>query len=85
MNWEEYADLYEKINARVKDRTVAIAILQEIGKDARTPHTIRPVDMSKDEPATDKQKALMKKMKIQFPDAVTKKEASDMIDERMKK
>lgn len=35
--------------------------------------------------ATEKQKQTMKKLKIKYPDSVTKKEASKLIEEKIKK
>jgi hypothetical protein len=83
MNYEEYCELYGKILAKTMDKEAAIAILQEIGKDNRTPNREYPIENK--EPATEKQKNLMKKMKIPFDDNTTKKSASMAIDARMGK
>jgi len=42
-------------------------------------------EISNDDPATDKQRKFMKKLGIDFPETLTKQEASSLIDEELSK
>jgi len=60
---------------------VAIAILQERGKDGRQ----NKIDEEKaNEPATEKQKDYMKVLGVDFSENITKQEASRLIEEAKK-
>lgn len=78
MNYEEYCELYKKVLCKTQDKEAAIAILQEIGKDSRTPRD------HKDTLATEPQKKLMRSLKIEFGDSITKTDASKLIDKKVK-
>ena len=58
--------------------TVAIALLQEIGKDQRTGAINGHRNGSQ---ATPKQKALLDKLNVKYDESISKREASQLIDE----
>jgi hypothetical protein len=74
----EYVELYDAIQEKAPSGEVAIAIFQEIGKDKRTAEI---AEVSSDGLATDKQKKYLKDLGVEFNDSITKKEASDLIEQ----
>jgi len=74
----QYIELYDAIQEKAPSEEVAIAILQEMGKDKRSKIF---AEASGDEPATEKQKNYLKDLGVEFDDSITKKEASDKIEE----
>ena len=74
----QYVELFDAIQEKTPGNEVTIAILQEIGKDRRSKGF---ADARDDEPATEKQKNYLKDLGVEFEDSITKKEASDMIEE----
>jgi hypothetical protein len=74
----QYVELYDAIQEKTPSEGVAIAILQEIGKDKRSKII---AEVRGDEPATEKQKSYLKDLGIEFKDSITKKDASDMIEQ----
>ena len=74
----QYVELYDAIQEKAPSEEAAIAILQEIGKDKRS--RIR-AEVSDNEPATDKQKNYLKDLGVEFDDSITKKEASEKIEQ----
>jgi len=92
MEIDGYAQLYEQIQAKVGNSAVAIALLQELSKDQR----MNQINSERNQrfqqgqkwninngfqPATEKQIALMKRLKIEIPNVVTKSNASRLIDQ----
>lgn len=75
---DQYVELYDAIQEKTPSDEVAIAILQEIGKDKRSKII---AEVRADEPATEKQKSYLKDLGIEFEDSITKKDASDMIEQ----
>lgn len=73
-----YVELYDVIQEKSPSEEVAIAVLQEIGKDKRTKEIS---EISDDGMATEKQKNYLKDLGVEFEDSITKKEASDKIEE----
>jgi len=73
-----YVELYDMIQEKSPSEEVAIAVLQEIGKDKRTKEI---AEISDDGIATEKQKNYLKDLGVEFEDSITKKEASDKIEE----
>lgn len=73
---QEYVDLYVEIEKWEKNETVALVLLQEIAADRRA---------SQKYPATDKQKKLMKDLKVEFSPGVTKRKASELIYKALQK
>ena len=86
----EYMQLLEQIKQKTQDERTAVSLLQEVSKDRRTAE-IRAergqtdAETSNSVPATEKQKSFMKNLKIEFPDTVTKLEASKLLDEELGK
>ena len=78
---EEYANLLEQIKKQIPDSSEAVAILNQIGKDKRTELIQGLQNPTSDLPATEKQKKYMDSLGIVYDDSVTKKEASDMIEQ----
>jgi hypothetical protein len=74
---DQYVELYDAIQEKTPSDEVAIAILQEIGKDKRSKVI---AEVRGDEPATEKQKNYLKDLGVEFDDSITKKDASDMIE-----
>ena len=73
-----YVELYDVIQEKSPSEDVAVAILQEIGKDKRTKEI---AEISDDGKATEKQKNYLKDLGVEFEDSITKKEASDKIEQ----
>ena len=74
----QYVELYDAIQENVPSEEVAIAVLQEIRKDKRSKILS---EAKNDELATEKQKNYLKDLGVEFDDSITKKEASDMIEQ----
>jgi len=74
---DQYVELYDAIQEKTPSDEVAIAILQEIGKDKRSKII---AEVRGDEPATEKQKNYLKDLGVEFDDSITKKNASGMIE-----
>ena len=81
-----YLEIFDEILEKTDSESTAIVLLQEISKDLRM-EKIKEGQNAKneDQPATDKQKKFMKKLGLDFPKNITKKEASVMIDEELSK
>jgi hypothetical protein len=88
---DEYMRLLEQIKQKTSDERTAVSLLQEISKDRRSAEIREERENKNDsdeadsEPATEKQKQFMKKLGIKFPAAVTKQEASMLLDEELGK
>ena len=78
---DEYANLLEKIKKRIPDSNEALVVLDQIGRDKRTGLIQGLQNSNGDAPATDKQKNYLKDLGVEFGDSITKKEASDMIEQ----
>ena len=75
---DQYVELYDAIQEKTPSDEAAIAILQEIGKDKRSKII---AEVRGDEPATEKQKSYLTDLGIEFEDSITKKDASEMIEQ----
>lgn len=79
---KQYVELYDAIQEKTGSNEIAIVILQEIGKDRRG----REIAENKDNVlATEKQKNCLRDLGIEFPESITKREASDLIAEKLDK
>ena len=80
-----YADAFEKANARVGNGELASLIVQQIGKDLRTAQiqgaSGNSGNSNGDVPATPKQLAYLKRLGVPFEEGLSKKQASELIDE----
>jgi len=74
----QYVELYDAIQEKAPSEEAAIAILQEIGKDKRSRII---AEACNDELATEKQKNYLKDLGVEFDDSITKKDASDLIEQ----
>ncbi|MCH8823258.1 MAG: hypothetical protein IH984_07080 [Planctomycetes bacterium] len=85
MKVDFYADAFEKAQARVGDTELASLIVRQIGKDLRTAQIQNASGNSAngkgDVPATPKQLAYLKRLGVLFEKGISKKQASEMIDE----
>jgi hypothetical protein len=80
-----YISAFNGIKEEVGDERVATAILQEVAKDRRMDEIRSEQEARNGEPATAKQVALMKKLNVSFRKGVTKREASELLDEALGK
>jgi len=77
MNIQDYINEFKEIKKDIKSNPVAIAILQEHGKDRRQA-------IANSSPASEKQKKFMSDLGIKYSKGVTKIEAPWMIDKKKK-
>jgi len=82
---ENYLELLDKIQEKTQDERVATVLLTEISKDIRMERIRQEREANNGDPATDKQRKFMRKLGIDFPETVTKQEASTLIDEELSK
>jgi hypothetical protein len=83
---EGYLDLYGGISDKVEDGRVAMAILQEISKDRRMEEIKAERETRNGEAAaTPRQLAFLEKLGVDVPENVSKKLASELIDEALGK
>lgn len=80
-----YIALFEVISEKTDSDAVAIAILQEMSKDRRGQQMSGERADKNGKPATDRQKGYMRKLGIEFPEDISKAEASALIDEELGK
>ena len=82
---KSYLELLEEISEKTSDESVAVALLHEIAKDRRVEQMRQERGLANDEAATDNQKNYMTDLGIEFPEEITKKEASALIKEEIAK
>ena len=95
MGVDRYVELFEKVKARVGSDEVATVILEQVGKDNRvrvmqgsSGELDQPGDarvIMTDDAATEKQLAYLKQLGVSCDDNVTRKEASELIDDAVQK
>jgi len=79
MEPKDYYDIYKETFKLSKNKEIALAIMQECGKDKRTPQFVD----NKNEPATDSQKKYMRDLGVEFDEyKTTKAEAILLIDKK---
>jgi hypothetical protein len=78
-------ELLQEIRQETDDSRVATVLLSEICKDRRMQEIRQEREANDNQPATEKQKRFMDDLGIKYPKAVTKKEASALIDEELGK
>ena len=83
MTFVEYVDLYGEIRAHVDDRDVAMVILHEMAKDVRAMQLKRETLILDSGPATERQKAWLKKLHVDFPPSISYGEADEIIEGRL--
>ena len=82
---DSYLELLEDISEKTEDAGTAVALLHEICKDRRAGEMRSERENKNGDGATYKQKRFMKKLGIDFPDKISRKEASVLIDEELEK
>ena len=80
---DKYLELFEEVKQKTDDEILARTLMQEIAKDRRMEQIREEREMKNGEPATTKQLQFMKKLGIEIPPGVTKKQASTLIDEEV--
>lgn len=83
-----YVELFENVKAKVGSDEVALAIVEQVGKDERVErmqsgsgHASRAESgVVSDQPATEKQLGYLKKLGVEFGEGLTKQQASALID-----
>ena len=75
---ESYVRLLNELRTKTSDDATALALLQEIAKDRRGRQANGRGSQAG--PATEKQKAYLDRLKIEFAEEISKAEASQLID-----
>ena len=82
----DYIALYNQIMQRIEgEPRDALAILAEIGKDARMEQMKAERKRQNGDPATERQKQFLKKLEVEFVPELTKAQASALIDRALAK
>ena len=91
---DEYLEVYERVNTVVKSAEVTARIIEQIGKDTRCEWLMNGrsngngngrSNSNGDEPASEKQIGFLKRLKVEVPAGLSKREASRLIDEAQAK
>ena len=83
---EKYLDLFSEIKARTNgDDRLALLVMQEVTKDRRMQEMREEKELRNNEPATPKQLQFLKKLKVEIPPGLSKKQASGFIDSALVK
>ena len=88
---DQYLELFDKLKARTGDERSALTILQEVNKDIRMAQIRAEREngngngSSADGEATNRQRAYLKRLGVEMPSGLTKKQASELIDEALGK
>jgi len=72
---DNYLELLDEVSEKTSDEKTAVALLQEISKDRRMEQIREERENQNGDGATFKQKKFMRKLKIEFPEDITRKEA----------
>ena len=87
-----YVELFTQLRSRVSTDEVALAMLQEIGKDARVERMHGRNGQSNgncvgngDVPPTTKQLGFLRDLGVEIPRGLTKRQASEVIDRAREK
>ena len=90
--FKEYLKLFEKVRDEVGSDEVAMAIVEQVGKDHRVTMMhgakLNPETTSSgsgDTSATGKQIGFLKALGVEIPEGLTKQRASELIDEAQAK
>jgi hypothetical protein len=82
---KRYLELYSEISKTIESEAVALAILTEISKDRRAEQMRKDRDIKNGDAVTFKQKRCMQNLGIDFPENITRKEASVLIQEELER
>jgi hypothetical protein len=80
-----YIELFEEISKKVTNETTAGIILTEIAKDRRTEQMKKERESKNSDAVTFRQKKCMQNLGIEFPENITRKEASVLIQEEIER
>ena len=80
-----YLELLDEIAEKTDDASTAMSLLHEICKDRRAEEIRNERQGRKNGAVTFKQKKCMKRLGIDFPDDISRKEASILIQEELDK
>jgi hypothetical protein len=80
-----YIELFEEISKKVTNEATAGIILTEIAKDRRTEQMKKERESKNSDTVTFRQKKCMQNLGIEFPDDITRKEASILIQEEIER
>jgi hypothetical protein len=80
-----YLELLEEISEKTSDERTALSLLQEISKDRRMEQIREEKRDNNNDAVTIKQKRFMKKLGIDCPKEITRKDASVLINEELEK
>ena len=80
----QYSLILAEIEAKCGDETKALVILQEIGKDMRANNIQQHKSYNGNYPATENQIAYLKWLNAEIPEGLTKRQASQLIDDLTK-
>ena len=85
----EYVDLFEEVRGKVGDDQIAVALVEQVGKDSRTEllRANRAASSEDVDPtaATRKQIGFLKRLGVEVPAGVSKQDASELIDQAQDK
>ena len=82
---DHYIELLDVISEKTQEESTAVAILQEMSKDRRAKQIRNERENRNSNGATGKQKRLMRQLGLDFPEGITRKEASVMLTEELNK
>lgn len=78
---DEYIEILDRIRPKVESEEAAVAILHEACKDRRAESIRRDENKPREDGATEKQKRLLRELKVRYPSDISKIEASKLIDQ----
>ena len=86
---DNYVKVFNDLKVRTGDERTALTILQEVNKDIRMAQIRAEREngssSDEDEEVTNRQRAYLKRLGVEIPTGLTKKQASAMIDEAVGK
>ena len=90
MEIEKYAEAYLEVYRAIAElkaerEQIALGILQVICKDSRADGIVKNGSVKRDEPATEKQIAFLRKHSLEVKDNLTKQEAYQIVKDAVSK
>jgi len=82
---KKYLELYAEILKKIDNESVAVTLLTEISKDRRAEQMRNERQTKNNDEVTFRQKKCMQNLGIDFPDDITRKEASVLIKEEIER
>ena len=83
-----YLEIFEQVRNKVGDEQIAVALVEQVGKDCRVERMHGPGQSTRgngDQEATAKQLAFLRRLRVAVPSELTKIQASALIDEAQEK